>query len=112
MIFGKKKLFLFFKNNFKRNNHCKFIHHKSYLITFLSYFPCTVRREYISIIFNVKKVRTILDKIFYFSISFQEISEESVLSASAVGDHECAPLRMAESVTRNLALLCCLVAFL
>jgi len=52
MIFGKK-IFLFFKNNFKRNNHCKFIHHKSYLKPFLSYLPCTVRREYFSIIFNV-----------------------------------------------------------
>jgi hypothetical protein len=68
MIFGKKKLFLFFKNNFKRNNHCKFIHHKIYLITFLSYSPCTVRREYISIIFNVKKCA--LDSTRYFTCQF------------------------------------------
>ncbi len=54
MIFHKK-LFLFFKNNFKRNNHRKFFHHKSYLKPFLSYLPCIVHREYFSIIFNVKK---------------------------------------------------------
>ncbi len=55
MIFGQKSLF--FKNNFKRNNHCKFIHHKSYLkpLPFLSFLPCIVHREYFSIIFNVKK---------------------------------------------------------
>jgi hypothetical protein len=54
MIFGKK-LSLLFKNNFKRNNHCKFIHHKSYLKPFLSNLPCIVCRESFSIIFNVKK---------------------------------------------------------
>ncbi len=53
--FLAKKLFIFFKNNFKRNNHCKFIHHKSYLNPFLSYLPCIVCREYFSIIFNIKK---------------------------------------------------------
>jgi len=53
--FLAKKLFLFFKNNFKRNNHCKFIHHKSYLKPFLScYLPCIVCSEYFSIIFSVK----------------------------------------------------------
>ncbi len=46
---------LFFKNNFKRNNHWKFIHHKSYLKPFISYLPFIVRREYFSIIFNAKK---------------------------------------------------------
>ncbi len=51
--FGKK-LYLFFKNNFTRINHCKFIHHKSHLKPFLSYLPCIVRRKYFSIIFNVK----------------------------------------------------------
>jgi len=50
-----KKLFLFIKNNFKRINHCKFNHHKSYLKPFLSDHPCIVCREYFSIIFNVKK---------------------------------------------------------
>ncbi len=50
-----KKIFLFFKNNFKRNNHCKFNHDKSYLKPFLSYLPWIVHREYFSIIFNVKK---------------------------------------------------------
>ena len=54
MIFSKK-LFLFVKNNFTGINHCKFIHHKSHLKTFLSHLPCTVRREYFSIIFSVKK---------------------------------------------------------
>ncbi len=51
--FLAKKLFLFFKNNFTRIYHCKFIHHKSHLKPFLSYLPCMVRREYFSIIFNV-----------------------------------------------------------
>ncbi len=32
MIFGKKN-FYFFKNNFTRINHCKFIHHKRHLKT-------------------------------------------------------------------------------
>jgi hypothetical protein len=50
-----KKSDLFFKNNFKRNNHGKFIHHECYLKPFLSYLPCIVCREYFSIIFNVKK---------------------------------------------------------
>ncbi len=49
MIFGKKSIFIFQKENYK------FIHHKSYLKPFLSYLPCIVRREYFSIIFNVKK---------------------------------------------------------
>ncbi len=52
--FLAKKLFLFLKNNFKRNNHCKFIHHKSHLKPILSYLPCIVCREYFSIIFDVK----------------------------------------------------------
>jgi hypothetical protein len=55
MIFGKKKIFLFFDNNFARINHCKFIYLKSHLKPFLSYPPCIVHREYFSIIFNVKK---------------------------------------------------------
>jgi len=38
----------------KKNNPCKFIHHKSHLKPFLSYLPCIVRRECFSIIFNVK----------------------------------------------------------
>jgi hypothetical protein len=50
-----KKLFLFFKNNFTRINHWKFIHHQSHLKPFLSYLACIVHREYFSIIFNVKK---------------------------------------------------------
>jgi hypothetical protein len=53
MIFGKK-LFLFFKNNFTRINHCKFINHKSHLKPFLIYLPWIVHREYFRIIFNVK----------------------------------------------------------
>jgi hypothetical protein len=53
--FGAKKLFLYFKNNFTRINHCKFIHHKSHLKPFLIYLPWIVRRECFSIIFNVKK---------------------------------------------------------
>ncbi len=62
MIYGKN---LFMKNNFTRINHCKFIHHKSHLKPLLSYLPCIVHREYLSIIFNVKKERTILNKIRY-----------------------------------------------
>ncbi len=57
-----KKKFLFFKNNFKRNNHCKFIHHKSYLKPFLSYLPQIVRSKYFSIIFNIKKCALYLIK--------------------------------------------------
>ncbi len=52
--FWQKKLFLFFKNNFTKINHCMPIHPKSHLKPFLSYLPCFVRREYFSIIFNVK----------------------------------------------------------
>ncbi len=47
---AKKKYFYL-----SRIHHCKFIHHKSHLIPFLSYLPCIVCREYFSIIFNVKK---------------------------------------------------------
>ena len=52
--FGQKNLFLFYKNNFMRFNHCKFIHHKSHLTPFLSYLPCIACREYFNIIFNIK----------------------------------------------------------
>ena len=48
--FWRKKLFLFFKNNFTRINHCIFTHHKSHLKPLHSYLPCVVRREYFSII--------------------------------------------------------------
>ncbi len=61
-MISAKKLFLFFKNNFKRNNHCKFIHHKSCLKPFLSYLPCIVCKEYFSIIFNVKNCTLYLIK--------------------------------------------------
>jgi hypothetical protein len=44
------QLFLFFKNNYTRINHCTFIHHKSHLKPFLSYLPCIARKEYFSII--------------------------------------------------------------
>ncbi len=53
--FLSKNYFYFLKNNFKRNNHWKFCHHKSYLKPFLSYLPCIVCREHFSIIFDVKK---------------------------------------------------------
>ncbi len=61
MIFGKK-LFLFFKNYFTRINHCKFIHHKSYLKPFLSYLPCIVHKKYFRIIFNLLKCALYLIK--------------------------------------------------
>ncbi len=64
--FWAKKLFLFFKINFTRINHCKFSHHKSHFEPFLSYLPCIVGREYFSIILNVKQC-AILDKIQYLS---------------------------------------------
>jgi hypothetical protein len=73
MIFGKK-LFLFFKNNFKRNNHSKLIHHKSYLKPFLSYLPCIVRRKYFS---NVKKCALFLIK--YGSLMFQILFSWAVI---------------------------------
>jgi hypothetical protein len=53
--FLAKKLILFFKNNFRRIHHCKFILERSHLMTFFSFLPCIVRREYFSVIFNVKK---------------------------------------------------------
>ncbi len=59
--FCHKKLFLFFQNNYKRIVHCKFIHHKSHL-SFDSYLPYIVLREYFSIIFNVKKCALYLIK--------------------------------------------------
>ena len=49
------KKILLFKNNFKRIDHCKFIHHNSYLKPFLSCLPCIAHREYFSITFKVKK---------------------------------------------------------
>jgi hypothetical protein len=67
--FWQKKIFLFFKKNFKRNIHCKFIHHKSYLKPFLSYLPCIVCREYFSIIFNVKKCTLNLIKYGNWSLT-------------------------------------------
>jgi hypothetical protein len=48
-------LAIFFNNNFRRIQDCKFIHHKSHLKPFVSYLPCIMRREYFSIIFNDKK---------------------------------------------------------
>jgi hypothetical protein len=82
MIFDKKNYFLFFKNNFTKTNHCKFIHHKSHLKPFLSFVPCIVHREYFSIIFNifnVKKVHTILNKIQYPANQWQKL--EAVLTS-------------------------------
>ena len=55
IFLGKIFLFLFFKNNFPKINHCKFIYHKSHLKPFLSFLPCIMCWEYLSIIFNVKK---------------------------------------------------------
>jgi hypothetical protein len=60
--FWQKILFIFFNNNFKRINHCKFIHHKSHFKPILSYLPCIVRREYFSIILNVQKCALYLMK--------------------------------------------------
>ena len=53
--FWAKKFISFFKNIITIINHYKFNYHKSYLRPFLSYFLCIVRREYFSIIFNIKK---------------------------------------------------------
>ncbi len=39
----KNILFLFFKNNFARINHCKYIHHKSHHKPLLSYLSCIVQ---------------------------------------------------------------------
>ncbi len=59
-----------------------FIQHKSHLkLPFLSYLPRLVSKEYFSIIFNVKKVRTILNKIRYFQ-DFSKI-EQHVLDTNA-----------------------------
>ncbi len=64
IIFGKTILFLFFKNKFTRINHCKFTHYRSHLKPFVSYLPCIVHREF-QHHFQCKKVRTILNKIWY-----------------------------------------------
>ncbi len=53
--FWQKKIFLFFKNNFTKINHSKFMYHRSHLKLCLNYLPCIVCREYFSNIFNVKK---------------------------------------------------------
>ncbi len=53
--FWQNIFILFLKHNFIRTNHSKFIHHKRHLIPSLSYLAFIVRREYFSIIFNVKK---------------------------------------------------------
>jgi hypothetical protein len=68
--FLAKFLFLFFKNNFTRINHCMFIHHKSHLKPFLNYLPCKVHREYFSIIFNVKKCTLYSEKYGNISLCF------------------------------------------
>ncbi len=65
-----QKIFLFFKNNITRINHCKFFHHKRHLKPFLSYLPCIVHKEYFSIIYSVKRWCTILDKIQYIWLPF------------------------------------------
>ena len=54
--FLAKNFFYFSRKISKINNHCKYIHHKSYLKPFLSYLPCIVQREYFSVIFNQKSV--------------------------------------------------------
>ena len=71
--FWQNKIFLFFKNNFTRINHCKFIHHKSHLKTFLSYLPCIMPREYFSTIFNVKKCTLYLIKYDRFYTEYSSI---------------------------------------
>ncbi len=82
---AKTKLFLFFKNDFQRNNHCMFIHHKSNLKPFLSYLPCIVCREYFSIIFNVKKVRIILNKMRYLELSICNVFSLQLFSEPSTG---------------------------
>ncbi len=67
MISGKK-LILFFKNNFTRINHCKFIHHRSHEI--LSQLPSMYSVQGIfQHHFICKKVHIILDKIRYVNES-------------------------------------------
>ncbi len=78
--FWQKKIFLFFKNNFTRLNPCKFMHHKSHLKPFLRYLPCTVHREYFSIILNVKKCTLYLIKYGKLEpLSLEEFSAQSIL---------------------------------
>ncbi len=62
MINRKNILFLFFKNNFTRINHCIFTRHKSHLKPLLRNLPCIVCREYFCIIFYVKKCALYLTK--------------------------------------------------
>ncbi len=63
--FLAKKLSLFFKNNFTRINHCKFIHHKKHLkpisqLPSIYSVPGKFQHH-----FQCKKVHTILEKICY-----------------------------------------------
>ncbi len=76
MIFGKK-LFLFFKNNLTRINHCILIHHKSHLKPLLSYLQSIVHREYFSIIFNVKKCALYSIKYGKILHTIQNLSKNS-----------------------------------
>ena len=63
MIFGKN-IFLFFKNNFIKINHCKFIHHKSHHTSQLPSMN-SVRGIFLHH-FQCKKVQTILNNIRYY----------------------------------------------
>ncbi len=60
----------------------KFIHHKSHLKPFLSHLPCIVRREYFSIIFNVKKCTLYLIK--YSNLNMMETTRLSAPLSIAV----------------------------
>jgi hypothetical protein len=82
-------------NFFKTNCYCKFNHHRSYLKPFLSYLPCIVHREYLSIIFNVKKCALYLIKYstneYYFIVQgpgFERLALGGKRSSLFVSDDE------------------------
>ncbi len=77
--FLAKKLFLFFKSNFTRINHCNFIHCKSHLKLFLGYLPCIVCREYFSIIFNVRKCALYLIKYSELPQNFISVKQKGTI---------------------------------
>ena len=80
--FWQKKIFLFFKNNFTKINHSKFMYHKSHLKLCLNYLPCIVCREYFSNIFNVKKCTL-------YSIKYGNCNKRKTFFTLIIGQFNC-----------------------
>jgi hypothetical protein len=76
MIFGKKNYFYF-----SRIISQELILASLFIIKAILNLPCIVCREYFSIIFNVKKVRTIEDKIWQHQIKLKNTRNSSLPAA-------------------------------